>query len=754
MALEKRTSRLFGARISSIFSSHEHPHLDKREHGSTSHSTGNHSANAAAATNAPPGPSSQPLSPAPLVNLPHKFQTQEPVKSVPTTPQALRAIHEETSPESPTALVSSPRLRRKPPPPISFDKPLPSPLRQLEQLPGHEPESALSRSPRPQDELTEIIGTIEREIGDLMGTDLGITDSRPYVLRLQLAEPTDPLAINRNVQKDEQVGLAHGVNLAPPPHDHMLESPERPIGSTTGADSEQEFKDKFGTPYVTNKRFSPLYPSPSKDITQGPSLPAFGYGRRSMAEHDPEGSRPTDAASPLRYSHNSKPSLPSTGDFLFSNTKDNDYSSAGDSESVYSSRNTLHQHMPGAGVDSYHSASVSHENFAPLTLLEGLRGFHPTRSSETGGDTLSDLPAFFNVERSIASGGSKTNLDGIPENSDPASAVDVLPFESPGYPTSDFVDLLPSYSFGASTTGVQPRIPLKQTPTFASTDSGPTRTWSNSALLKNFHARMLLTSSITSSNSNRHVNLATLKRSFSLRPGEGDRSKYVETVRKNAGTSYNDGGPGKWKLPTGILPVDKKSLYLQLSNKFNRGGGALRATKTSGVELKHGHLQPRMLAAEVDDADDTNRFGSLGRSGTTATTKSITPVTSKSSVPSVLGGMSRHSSPHRSGTLVSVSSTTNDSQSLVTGDSLSKLSQAQSEVSSLGSDGSISEYKFGDGYYQHQAYNRDDDDLDTDTYGPATDDGTMNNDYDDDIDEEDEKPRLFLANPDELSDEN
>lgn len=135
------------------------------------------------------------------------------------------------------------------------------------------------------------------------------------------------------------------------------------------------------------------------------------------------------------------------------------------------------------------------------------------------------------------------------------------------------------------------------------------------------HTRVLSTTSIVSGASH-HVRLATLKRDFSLRSGEGERSNYVTQIRKNAGTSYNEVGPGNWKLPLGIIPFDPKSLSLRTSLQgsphFSRGSSGVmaRTKKSSGVELKHGHLQPRLLAAEIDEVGETNKFASLGRSST------------------------------------------------------------------------------------------------------------------------------------------
>ncbi|OBA23952.1 hypothetical protein METBIDRAFT_115410 [Metschnikowia bicuspidata var. bicuspidata NRRL YB-4993] len=258
------------------------------------------------------------------------------------------------------------------------------------------------------------------------------------------------------------------------------------------------------------------------------------------------------------------------------------------------------------------------------------------------------------------------------------------------------------------------------------------------------HTRMLSVSSVNSAGFNRHVSLATLKMTFSLRPGEGEKSSYVDAIRRNAGTSFNEAGPGKWKLPTGILPVNKRELLQQNSKKFNStaSGTGYKSKKSSGVELKHGHLQPRLLAAEVDDGDSNNRFGALGRSSTLQN-KALTPITSKSSLPpSGLGGISRGNSLERADTFTSTS-TANDLQS-----SLSKISSTRrgSDLSSADSIGSITNDRDMDIYYQHQGFKLEDDEdfLENEDLSCGVEDQMTQNNYTSD----DEKPRLFLANPD------
>lgn len=786
MALEKRTSRLFGSRISAIFSSNDHPHLQPRDQNARLIPS---SISAASNSNA------QPLSRAPLVNPSHghinaESETKLPpneLREAPITPvrgtkysslQVGDSYLRENSPDLGRLPVTSRRLHRKPPPEEAYDDQPISPVQQLHQISleqsGLEEPEFPRRAPHG---LTDIIGTLEQEIGNMMGSSDHIdTHHRPPNLREASSEPVYPLEIRRD-----------------PPVEEYADAQENTFGTTNAAE-----KDRFELPpahsasnqlseaadllspqpeTAAEHRYSPIFLSPSKDILQGPLLPAHGFGRRSMQPgRDARGKlSPSNAlggtvleSSPLKsILSEDAAKLPESDDFAFAANEDDGFVLAEESESVSNSQNSQHQPYFGSGdaISDSHSASQrigtsSRDSLAAQVLPDSMRLVRPTKSRETDAsgrsDPLSELSAFFKLELlgSGASAGSKTNLDGIPEDSDVGTSKEPI---APGYPINEpAIELQLNFSFGTPGSSINPRSPLKQTPTFASTDSGVSRTWSTTALLQNFHARVLLTSSITSSGSNRHVNLATLKRSFSLRPGEGERSNYVQSIRRNAGTAYNDAGPVKWKLPTGILPIDKKSLYLQTSNKFNRGGSGPRSKKTSGVELKHGHLQARLLASEVDDTEDSNKFGSLGRSSTnttTATAKVITPVTSKSSATSTAFVVSRQNSLNRSNTLASGST---DAQSVGTRGSSSKLSTMDSEVLSLNSDGSVAEYQFGDGYYQHPGYKFDDDeDIDTERFSPITDEGSVDRTYDDELedDDEEEKPRLFLANPDSSSDD-
>ncbi|QEL62522.1 hypothetical protein CJJ09_004699 [Candidozyma auris] len=275
-----------------------------------------------------------------------------------------------------------------------------------------------------------------------------------------------------------------------------------------------------------------------------------------------------------------------------------------------------------------------------------------------------------------------------------------------------------------------------------------------------FHRKSSSMSSIFSSNSNRHINLATLKKSITLRPGEGERSNYVQTVRRNAGTAYNDLGQESWKLPVGILPIDKRVL-LPTNDRYTRMRGS-RKNQSSVVGLKHGHLAPRLLAAEVDESEGSNKFGLLGRSNTFQ--KSEKTISSESSSKSGIqsASISRGNSLHQSSRATSRTASIAESASSIGTPSLvpstPKRSQfgtqtnlsRQASTSSRVSVGSLIEPKLSEGYYQHPGYNLDEEAEFAEDYSHST-EGTMNNDDDD---ASIEKPRLFLANPDSASSDN
>lgn len=298
----------------------------------------------------------------------------------------------------------------------------------------------------------------------------------------------------------------------------------------------------------------------------------------------------------------------------------------------------------------------------------------------------------------------------------------------------------------ASSRPLRPKLQLLMA--WANSSNSFSDTLGNSNSIRKSHTRVLSTSSILS-HSSRHVNLATIKRSLSLRPGEGERSHYVTAIRKSAGTSYNETGPGKWKLPLGITPLDSKTLalltYSQGSTRFSRGSSSLasRSKKTSGVELKHGHLQARLLASEVDEVGETNRFGALGRSSTLQNKTAISPVVSVGAVSATKSGttsngISRAGSITRSSTV-----SARDTETLENGSGIDK-SRRGSTTSFVESVDSVGDRV--DAYYQHQGYRYGETE---DEYNNYNEDIAEN--YDDE-DEAEEKPHLVLANPDSSSD--
>lgn len=251
------------------------------------------------------------------------------------------------------------------------------------------------------------------------------------------------------------------------------------------------------------------------------------------------------------------------------------------------------------------------------------------------------------------------------------------------------------------------------------------------------HRKSSSVGSILSAGSNRNLNLATLKKTLNLKPGEGDRSHYVLSLRRNAGTAFNETGPGTWKLPTGIAPIDKRSTYNSNNGAYMRmaGGTSNKAKKGSGVELKHGHLAPRLLAAEVDDFEELSIPTQLDKSKS-SNSSIIMPHTS----PSVHSNLSSlQTSLSRTMTTTSTSSQTQ----------ISKESKRSSLAS--GSSGSISDGDVNVGrYYQHPAYKYDDT---GDNSKGDQDETEIELDDGDDDDDDDDEPKLFLANPDNYNDD-
>ncbi|KAI5967491.1 hypothetical protein CANMA_003038 [Candida margitis] len=326
----------------------------------------------------------------------------------------------------------------------------------------------------------------------------------------------------------------------------------------------------------------------------------------------------------------------------------------------------------------------------------------------------------------------------------------------------------------------QPRQPPQSALQHTSTDTSgfsfshanSMKSYNTSNTHRNFHRNSSSVGSIKSSNSYKNVNLASLKRSLSLKPGEGERSNYVLAIRRSAGTAFNESGPSRWKLPVGILPVDKTATKENSNGKYKRLAGNLSGSnsrkKTSGVELKHGHLKPRLLAAEIDEGDDG--YVGIGLTRTTTTTNPSVANTFSSRNQSVSTKASRENSLKRTTTDGSV--LTGDTQSIVssaTGSTKGNTNEASlhrtDSIVSSESSGSLSDKITG--YYQHRGYKYGDIDEESEDKSSAESPGASHNgsslngfnSYDsygkqekyDDY-EENDRPRLVLANPDNDSD--
>lgn len=202
-------------------------------------------------------------------------------------------------------------------------------------------------------------------------------------------------------------------------------------------------------------------------------------------------------------------------------------------------------------------------------------------------------------------------------------------------------------------------------------------------------------------------------------PGQGQKSLYVTILRKKSGTAYNDTGPGKWKLPLGISPINKSSNYLHSS-----GTSLLnRNKKQSGVELKHGHLQPKLLTVEVDGNEDV-------------------PIQSKipgrTFKPTSLDTLSTNENPGTS--VVSENNTSiEEPQVLPSGDGLQSEISARRESSSSGS---LSEVFNMGVYYHHPDNMADNRDAEENGYRYSTYSGYSLHEP------HSESRRLVLTNPD------
>ncbi|CAN3369200.1 hypothetical protein DICA0_E25378 [Diutina catenulata] len=271
-------------------------------------------------------------------------------------------------------------------------------------------------------------------------------------------------------------------------------------------------------------------------------------------------------------------------------------------------------------------------------------------------------------------------------------------------------------------------------PAIATPIADPTTMGGSSSFTAKHQRQSSSISSLFSSGSYRPVNLATIKKNLSLKPGEGERSQYVSHIRRAAGTAFNDTEAGKWKLPTGILPIDKASLAKNANGKYLRMAGPhlMGRKKISGVELKHGHLKRKLLAGEIDDR--TGDAAKLSIGGTPSSHRASTVSTTESGIKSSSSSIAPLA---RSGTIGSTL-TSGTSHSAGTGETDLTRSVSSSSVGSIDPD-------YSTGYYQHPAYQENDED----NYNSGDDDAAVDNDP---IDPAPLRRGLVLANPDSDSD--
>lgn len=727
MEREKRSSRLLGSRLSSIFTSLDYSQSQPEHHEARSIQSKLSSG------------SLNPLSKPPLSNLPMLYQSdpkRDFKNKLPSDTHSMSTF----SNESVSLPKPARKLTRKPPPPgddldsfklsHSNDSAKPHAAALKERKYGTSIDTANTKA----DSLDEIICTLEDEIHDMMNfrkpSQHRVDTTSEEVQR----EPSALVNANSIRNADRESGSESQRqffvgDLGPT----QLSQPDHPFNSTSREPARTTHSNPYQFPPTAENEpvFDDQLKFGNQIDTEYGELPSENIA--STAQHEAYQLRPTSLVSV---------------------------------ESL---------HFVDTMGEPIHNVETNHSSVRSNMMSENQSQLSMSLTSKIESQDLQGPPH---------ASSRSTHTSSQVFESDPARSKPPSPHST--YPTELLHEVLTSGSTGGNVATnssnptldrVQPSIranyphqtrqPLRSAPTFTSiaSDSTFSKALVTSTPANTFHRKSLSISSIFSTNSNRHITLAALKKSISLRPGEGERSNYVQTVRRNAGTSYNDLGPETWKLPVGILPVDKRQLTPS-NDRYNRLRGN-RKNQSSGVGLKHGHLAPRLLATEVDESEGLNKFGSLGRSSTFQRHegKQITPVSlSRLTLPSTAlsrGNSLRQNSnaPSRTGSfagsvlssiLPSTTSTTpvRDSGSHV--DSQSHLSR-HTLTSSRHSVGSISEARLTEGYYQHPGYRYDEEMEETDRFSPST-DGTMHQDFEEE--NEVQKPRLVLANPDSESSDN
>lgn len=604
----------------------------------------------------------KPLSHPPLSNGPN-IQTLSP-RSV----QQPNAPPQTQVPAVPLTAVKSPP-RRKPPPPMmdEFDsKPAEEPVETGGER-GQRPRSANKYGEEVKEDLNRIIGTLEKEIDDMLVT--GEHSNPEYSEYLHgdanqmpdyLIPETNALDISRSHQSEASYYSSHSH-----------ESPQM-HPSTSYSDSSSQFTGTTND----NASFTPS------------DTPVFNSNEIADVPYPINASLSQSPTSPTFHSDVMGTQLPMVSDLNESRTSIN--------SSIYSANNP-----------------------EPDLMLKSIDTFDSNRS----------VPSQRNKEYQAA-----VSLNSLANSGASSRTTQNTPF---------FRSTSLQQSRNVANTA-------PQEPTYY--DNSSKSKTSGARLSVSHHRKSSSVSSIWSGTSYRSVHMSKLKKSLELAPGEGERSNYVLSIRRNAGTAYNETPPGKWKLPIGILPVDNRigntanGRYLRLAG----GVGQAKNKKTSGVELKHGHLQPRLLAAEVDDVDDEAPVGvqPLGRSGTdlTVSTGKSLPSELKSSESSITVGSTPSGSLLRNG---SYGKTPNeDSQSMNDSSSTVPSSGRANSISSSSSE-SVADFNVGiGGYYQHPGYLHNDDDEETSTELESDFMVDREKQKPNDFNDYDARPRLVLANPD------
>lgn len=175
-------------------------------------------------------------------------------------------------------------------------------------------------------------------------------------------------------------------------------------------------------------------------------------------------------------------------------------------------------------------------------------------------------------------------------------------------------------------------------------------------------------------------------------------SAYVKELRRRSATAYSEVSARQWGLPIGIssvAPLSSSSTMASTKSSKSSNGPTFRRT----MDIRHTHLQPRLLASEVDDDDEDDiadlqsPVSSVSGGGQGISTSSITGATTT-------GTTTQSSTPHTHTTNNSTASvvltdqdTTDTNPATDSSPKPSRRSRASSSSSSLDIDEGVGKLK-------------------------------------------------------------